>query len=76
MAKAFRFFSVFSFFLGLISEYELSTLQQEAKTRWLKPPEVHFILQNHERYNLNHEAPQKPPSKFDFAFFRLYWVWF
>uniref|UniRef100_A0A1J3IFE7 Calmodulin-binding transcription activator 4 n=1 Tax=Noccaea caerulescens TaxID=107243 RepID=A0A1J3IFE7_NOCCA len=44
------------------SEYEFSTLHQEAKTRWLKPPEVHFILQNHERYTLNNEAPQKPTS--------------
>ncbi|XP_018446387.2 calmodulin-binding transcription activator 4 isoform X2 [Raphanus sativus] len=44
------------------SEYEISTLSQEAKTRWLKPPEVYFILKNHERYELTHKAPHKPTS--------------
>ncbi|XP_024013760.1 calmodulin-binding transcription activator 4 isoform X1 [Eutrema salsugineum] len=43
-------------------EYNIKTLYQEAQARWLKPPEVHFILQNHERYQLTHKAPQKPTS--------------
>ncbi|KFK41134.1 hypothetical protein AALP_AA2G090200 [Arabis alpina] len=50
------------------SEYEISVLYQEAQTRWLKPPEVHFILQNHERYQLTHKAPQKPTSGSLFLF--------
>ncbi|CAF1902541.1 unnamed protein product [Brassica napus] len=51
-------------FISIImqSEYEISTLYQEAHTRWLKPPEVHFILQNHERYQLAHTPPQNPTS--------------
>ncbi|KAJ0256165.1 IPT domain-containing protein [Hirschfeldia incana] len=44
------------------SEYEISTLFQEARTRWLKPPEVYFILKNHERCELTHKAPHKPTS--------------
>ncbi|KAF8063930.1 hypothetical protein N665_1175s0008 [Sinapis alba] len=44
------------------SEYDVTTLYQEAHTRWLKPPEVHFILQNHERYQLTDKPPQKPTS--------------
>ncbi|CAN6933460.1 unnamed protein product, partial [Brassica oleracea] len=43
-------------------EYEIRTLNQEAQTRWLKPPEVYFILKNHERYELTHKAPHKPTS--------------
>ncbi|KAF8100029.1 hypothetical protein N665_0232s0005 [Sinapis alba] len=52
------------------SEYEISTLYQEAQTRWLKPPEVHFILHNHERYQLTHKAPQNPTSGSLFLFNR------
>ncbi|CAN7129551.1 unnamed protein product [Brassica rapa subsp. narinosa] len=43
-------------------KYEIRTLNQEAQTRWLKPPEVYFILKNHERYELTHKAPHKPTS--------------
>ncbi|KAF8048563.1 hypothetical protein N665_2476s0004, partial [Sinapis alba] len=50
------------------SEYEISILCQEAQTRWLKPPEVYFILKNHERYELTHKAPQKPTSGSLFLF--------
>ncbi|KAG2312703.1 hypothetical protein Bca52824_024260 [Brassica carinata] len=52
------------------SEYEINTLYQEAQCRWLKPPEVHFILQNHERYQLTHKAPQNPTSGSLFLFNR------
>ncbi|KAF8667228.1 hypothetical protein HU200_052893 [Digitaria exilis] len=31
-------------------------------TRWLKPSEVYYILLNHERFPITHEAPKKPPS--------------
>ncbi|CAH8362854.1 unnamed protein product [Eruca vesicaria subsp. sativa] len=44
------------------SEYDVNTLYQEAKTRWLKPPEVYFILQNDERYKLTYKPPHKPSS--------------
>lgn len=58
--------SIFCLFLVNL-EYEIRTLNQEAQTRWLKPPEVYFILKNHERYELTHKAPHKPTSKFDFG---------
>ncbi|CDY12637.1 BnaA02g13050D [Brassica napus] len=51
-----------SYLIIMQSEYEISNLYHEAQTRWLKPPEVHFILQNHERYQLAHTPPQNPPS--------------
>lgn len=56
-------------------EYEIRTLNQEAQTRWLKPPEVYFILKNHDRYELTHKAPHKPTSKFDFglSFLACFW---
>lgn len=44
------------------SGFDISQLLQEAQTRWLKPPEVLFILQNHDKYQINQQAPQKPPS--------------
>ncbi|EEF47452.1 calmodulin-binding transcription activator (camta), plants, putative [Ricinus communis] len=42
------------------SGYDINALFQEAQMRWLKPAEVQFILQNHEKYQLNQEPPQKP----------------
>lgn len=42
------------------AEYDIEYLFQEAKRRWLKPAEVLFILQNHEKYELTQEPPQKP----------------
>jgi len=60
-------FFVFFFF----SEYEISTLYQEAHSRWLKPPEVLFILQNHESLTLTNTAPQRPTSMFGWLAFWL-----
>ncbi|KAK3223677.1 hypothetical protein Dsin_010702 [Dipteronia sinensis] len=48
--------------------YDIGSLFQEARLRWLKPAEVHFILQNHEKYQLNQEAPQMPPGGSVFLF--------
>ncbi|KAJ4884038.1 Calmodulin-binding transcription activator 4 [Raphanus sativus] len=44
------------------SQYDVTTLYQEGQTRWLKPPEVHFILLNHERYQLTDKPPHKPSN--------------
>lgn len=46
-----------------LSGYDINELLQAAQTRWLKPVEVLFILQNHANYQITQEAPQKPPSK-------------
>uniref|UniRef100_A0A7C9ALR5 CG-1 domain-containing protein n=1 Tax=Opuntia streptacantha TaxID=393608 RepID=A0A7C9ALR5_OPUST len=50
------------------SGFDIDQLVQEAKTRWLKPPEVLFILQNYEQYQITQQAPQKPPSGSLFLF--------
>ncbi|KAG1370132.1 calmodulin-binding transcription activator 4 [Cocos nucifera] len=50
--------------------YDINVLQQEAHTRWLKPSEVLFILQNYERFPLTQEPPQRPPSGSMFLFNR------
>ncbi|PAN37806.1 hypothetical protein PAHAL_7G124100 [Panicum hallii] len=42
--------------------FDINVLREEARTRWLKPSEVYYILQNHERFPITHEAPRKPPS--------------
>ncbi|KAL4348017.1 hypothetical protein GQ457_17G014180 [Hibiscus cannabinus] len=44
------------------SGYDINSLFREAQSRWLKPAEVLFILQNHEQYELTHAPPQKPTS--------------
>ncbi|KAK0600134.1 hypothetical protein LWI29_011983 [Acer saccharum] len=48
--------------------YDIESLFQEARSCWLKLAEVHFILQNHEKYQLNQEAPQKPSGGSVFLF--------
>ncbi|GAB4828606.1 Calmodulin-binding transcription activator 4 [Ancistrocladus abbreviatus] len=50
------------------SGYDIGHLVQEAQTRWLKPPEVLFILQNHESHRITQEPPQKPQSGSIFLF--------
>ncbi|XP_075495630.1 calmodulin-binding transcription activator 4-like [Primulina tabacum] len=37
-------------------------LVREAQTRWLKPVEVYFILNNFEENQLTHQIPQRPAS--------------
>lgn len=51
-----------------ISGYNLHDLVQEAKTRWLKPAEVLFVLQNHTEDQLTHEPAQKPTSNLLFGY--------
>ncbi|XWS63886.1 hypothetical protein CRYUN_Cryun06bG0139700 [Craigia yunnanensis] len=53
---------------AIISGYDINNLLQEAQARWLKPAEVLFILQNHEKYQLTQEPPQKPRSGSLFLF--------
>ncbi|KAG6592965.1 Calmodulin-binding transcription activator 4, partial [Cucurbita argyrosperma subsp. sororia] len=48
--------------------YDINDLYREAQTRWLKPPEVFFILQNYEKYQLTEEAPKQPTSGSLFLF--------
>ncbi|XP_052203968.1 calmodulin-binding transcription activator 4 [Diospyros lotus] len=50
------------------SGYNIDDLVQEAQTRWLKPAEVLFILQNYNEDQLTHEPPQKPSSGSWFLF--------
>ncbi|KAL8113985.1 hypothetical protein AgCh_021046 [Apium graveolens] len=50
------------------SGYDLRILIQEAQSRWLKPPEVLFILQNHKDHQLTDKPPQRPSSGSLFLF--------
>ncbi|XP_043804636.1 calmodulin-binding transcription activator 4 isoform X2 [Manihot esculenta] len=50
------------------SGYDINVLFQEAQARWLKPAEVLYILQNHDKYQLTQEPPQKPTSGSLFLF--------
>ncbi|KAJ9169311.1 hypothetical protein P3X46_017517 [Hevea brasiliensis] len=50
------------------SGYDINVLFQEAQTRWLKPAEVLYILQNHDKYQFTQEPPQKPTSGSLFLF--------
>ncbi|RWR74498.1 calmodulin-binding transcription activator 4-like protein [Cinnamomum micranthum f. kanehirae] len=52
------------------SGFDISKLFQEAQSRWLKPAEVYYILQNHETCPLTLKAPQNPPSGALFLFNR------
>ncbi|XP_052151839.1 calmodulin-binding transcription activator 4 isoform X1 [Oryza glaberrima] len=42
--------------------FDINVLHKEARSRWLKPSEVYYILQNHERFPITPEPPKKPPS--------------
>uniref|UniRef100_A0A0E0KPU1 CG-1 domain-containing protein n=1 Tax=Oryza punctata TaxID=4537 RepID=A0A0E0KPU1_ORYPU len=42
--------------------FDINVLHKEARRRWLKPSEVYYILQNHERFPITPEPPKKPPS--------------
>ena len=48
--------------LRINTGYDINDLFREALTRWLKPAEVLFILQNHDKYQLTEEPPQQPTS--------------
>ncbi|GAA0158778.1 DNA-binding transcription factor [Lithospermum erythrorhizon] len=50
------------------SGYNIDELVREGQTRWLKPAEVLFILQNHDSNQITNEPPQKPPSGSLFLF--------
>ncbi|KAM2334226.1 hypothetical protein ACFXTH_011800 [Malus domestica] len=50
------------------SGYNINDLFQEAQTRWLKPVEVLFILQNHDKYKFATVPPQQPSSGSLFLF--------
>ncbi|KAK9277089.1 hypothetical protein L1049_006628 [Liquidambar formosana] len=50
------------------SGFNINDLVKEAQTRWLKPAEVLFILQNHREHQLTQQPPQKPNSGSLFLF--------
>ncbi|KAK8691567.1 hypothetical protein V6N13_075072 [Hibiscus sabdariffa] len=50
--------------------YDIDNLFREAQSRWLKPAEVLFILQNHEKYQFEQQPPHKPTSGSLFLFNR------
>ncbi|KAK7306382.1 hypothetical protein VNO77_44319 [Canavalia gladiata] len=49
-------------------EYDIDTLFQEAKRRWLKPVEVLYILRNHEKCEFTHQPPHQPAGGSMFLF--------
>ncbi|KAL1328599.1 calmodulin-binding transcription activator 4 isoform X1 [Arachis hypogaea] len=51
-------------------DYNIDDLFQEAQSRWLKPVEVMYILQNHDKYQFTQEPPQQPTSGSLFLFNR------
>uniref|UniRef100_A0A0D9V9P4 CG-1 domain-containing protein n=1 Tax=Leersia perrieri TaxID=77586 RepID=A0A0D9V9P4_9ORYZ len=50
--------------------FDTHKLQQEVKSRWLKPTEVLQILQNHDRFTITNKTPHKPASGAWFLFNR------
>ena len=63
------------YFVYEVSGYDIKELFQEAQSRWLKPAEVLFILQNHDKYKVTPEPPQQPVSKCRNAFFLFLLNW-
>eukprot|EP01018_Ginkgo_biloba_P003802 Gb_04014 [translate_table: standard] len=51
-------------------EFDFTELVREAPTRWLRPVEVLFILQNYQNFKLSPDPPNKPPSGSLFLFDR------
>ncbi|KAJ8466602.1 hypothetical protein OPV22_029154 [Ensete ventricosum] len=57
--------------MGMIQAgFDINNLNQEAQSRWLRPVEVLYILQNHESFKITQKPPQKPPSGSLFLFNR------
>ncbi|MQL84433.1 hypothetical protein Taro_016936, partial [Colocasia esculenta] len=50
--------------------FDIRQLYRDAQSRWLKPSEVLFILQNHEKFPIAPQPPDKPPSGSLFLFNR------
>lgn len=48
--------------MTMSQSFDINVLLKEARSRWLKPSEVYYILLNHERLPITHEPPNKPPS--------------
>lgn len=48
--------------MTMSQSFDINVLLREAKSRWLKPSEVYYILLNHEQLQITHEPPNKPPS--------------
>ncbi|KAM2888128.1 hypothetical protein FF1_011902 [Malus domestica] len=61
-------FWIFRQLITMQSGYNINDLFQEAQTRWLKPVEVLFILQNHDKYKFATVPPQQPSSGSLFLF--------
>ncbi|THU68886.1 hypothetical protein C4D60_Mb08t08580 [Musa balbisiana] len=53
-----------------VTGFDINKLSQEAQTRWLKPVEVLYILQNYKCSEITQKPPQKPPSGSLFLFNR------
>ncbi|XP_009411795.2 calmodulin-binding transcription activator 4 [Musa acuminata AAA Group] len=53
-----------------VTGFDINKLSQEAQTRWLKPVEVLYILQNYKCFEITQKPPQKPPSGSLFLFNR------
>ncbi|RDY11839.1 Calmodulin-binding transcription activator 4, partial [Mucuna pruriens] len=51
-------------------EYSIDNLIEEAKKRWLKPVEVLYILQNHDKWEFTHQPPHQPAGGSLFLFNR------
>lgn len=49
-------------------DFDYNKLLRDAQIRWLKPAEIQYILQNHERYPIAQATPQQPPSGSVFLF--------
>ncbi|CAL9144473.1 unnamed protein product, partial [Musa hybrid cultivar] len=54
----------------VVTGFDINKLSEEAQSRWLKPVEVLYILQNHESFKITQKPPQKPPSGSLFLFNR------
>ncbi|URE25900.1 calmodulin-binding transcription activator, partial [Musa troglodytarum] len=54
----------------VVTGFDINKFNQEAQSRWLRPVEVLYILQNHESFNIAQKPPQKPPGGSLFLFNR------
>ena len=47
----------------MIAGCDIDVLFEGAQSRWLTLEQMLFVLQNHEKFGLTQQTPQKPPSK-------------
>jgi len=57
-------FTCFEFFVLYASDLDVASIMEEARTRWLRPNEIHAMLCNHKYFTINVKPMNLPKSNY------------